>query len=338
MSDDLTGVRIAGIEWEPAAEAVDDAGMARLLGVEPGLVAELGRGRVRHLAPDGEGSCDIALRAARRLIDGAGLTVEDLDLILFSTNSPDIVFPGSACLLQAALECPTIPCLDIRAQCTGFIAALELAGAFVSGGTYARVLVATGEVPSHQNRMDGTDPELACLTADAAAVALVEGGQGAGAVLACEQRVDGRRYREFWCEYPACRRLKGGEFTDRGRIDRSLFEENLMFPTIDFDKTAATALENVPAVLEVALAEAGLERADALILAHVDPRVEEQLGERLAARADRVLPSDHVYAYSASLPAALARAVRSGAVESGETVALATAGQGASWGAVVVRV
>lgn len=338
MSDDLMGVRIAGIEWEPAAEPVDDAGLAGLLGVDRSVVAALGRGRVRSLAPDGEGPCDIALRAAGRLIEGAGLTVEDLDLIIFSTNSADIVFPGSACLLQAALECPTIPCLDIRAQCTGFIAALELAGAFVSCGTYARVLVAAGEVPSHQNRMDGTDPELACLTADAAAVALVEGGQGAGAVLACEQRVDGRRHREFWCEYPACRRLEGTDFADRARINRRVFDENLMFPTIDFARVAATALENVPAVLEAVLAEAGLDRADALILAHVDPRVEDQLAALLGARVGRVLPRDHVYAYSASLPAALARAMRSGAVEAGETVAMVTAGQGASWGAVVVKV
>lgn len=334
----MVEARLSGVEWEPAAEAVDDASLARLLGVDASVPERLSGGRVRHLAPDGEGPSDMAARAARRLLERRAIAAGKLDLILFSTNTPDIVFPGSACLLQAALEGPVVACLDIRSQCTGFIAALVLARAYVACGGYERILVAAGEVPSHQNRFDGVASELACLTADGAAVALVEAGEGRGRILACRQRVDGRRHREFWCEAPASRNLVSDGVARGQRLTRQMFEAGSLYPTIDLEATRATALQNVPRVFDEALANAGLETVDALMLAHVDPRVEAELAEILAARAGRVITGDHVYSYSASLPAALARALDRGAVSEGETVAMATAGQGASWGAAVVRV
>ena len=88
------------------------------------------------------------------------------------------------------------------------------------------------------SRYSGTDPELACLTADAGAVALVEPGEGGGAVLASRQRTDGRRHRDFWCEFPACRSFWGMDIEGRGRIRAHQYHENLMFPSIDFDRTA----------------------------------------------------------------------------------------------------
>ncbi len=240
--------------------------------------------------------------------------------------------------MQAAIGAPPVGCLDVRAVCSGFIVALDLARRYVVTGTYRRVLVAAAEVPSHQNRFDGIDPELAVRTADAAAVALVDAGDGPLGVLSCRARTDGRRYELLWCEFPASRHIGKGGVARGERLTRQAIEEGKIYPRADFTGLRSAALAELPPLVNEALHEAGIERADALIVAHVDPATERELAERLAECAARVDIPAYAYCYSASLPLALAQAIEGGRVETGETVVLATAGGGASWGAAVVRV
>ncbi len=122
------------------------------------------------------------------------------------------------------------------------------------------------------------------------------------------------------------------------RLTREIIEKGLIYPTADFDGLRRSALENVPRVVEKVLGEAGLERADVLIVRHLLPDVERELGERLAPRVGRTESDDMLYCYAASLPVSLARLRAQGRVRSGETVVLAAAGSGASWGAMVVEV
>ncbi|RMD84755.1 MAG: 3-oxoacyl-ACP synthase, partial [Candidatus Dadabacteria bacterium] len=155
--------RITGLEVELAPEAVADETLAAEIGIALENVRTWSHGRERFFAPDGTGPADLAAAAARRLLQAASLDPRDLDLIVFATNTPDLTFPGSACLLQAQLDAAPVGCLDVRCQCCGFLVAAELAADLVGLGTYGRVLVAAGEVPSHQNRFDGVDAELACM-------------------------------------------------------------------------------------------------------------------------------------------------------------------------------
>jgi len=331
-------VRISGLEVEPAAEEVSDERLASVLDVDVEVVAQYGRGRSRRFAPDGVGPSDLAAPAARRLLERLGVEPQQLGMIVFATNTPDWTFPGAACLLQAHLGAGTIACLDVRMQCCGFLAAIDLASRFVGLGTYEHVLVAAAEVPSHQNRFDGTDPELACLTADAAAVALVDGGEAGCRVLASVAETDGRLYRQLWCEFPASRYIEGTGVARGRRITRRVIEEGLIYPGADFAGLRATALEHVPQAFDEALSRAGVDSVDVLIVRHLLPDVESELEKLLGRRAGRVEHHDSVYAYAASLPVALATAIEEGRIETGEKVALATAGSGASWGAMVLEV
>jgi 3-oxoacyl-[acyl-carrier-protein] synthase-3 len=330
--------RIASLGYELGSALLDDESLAKTLGIDVTRVAELSKGRLRYSAPDGVGPADLAAGAARRALADAGLTANDIDFIIFSTNTPDYTFPGSACLLQAALACATVGCLDVRAVCSGFPVALDLARRYVSLGVYERVLVAAAEVPTHQNRFDGVDPQLACLTGDAGTAAIVVAGDSSMAVLACRAACDGSRQGVLWCEFPASRHLESCGVARGERLTRSAIESGKIFPIADFAGLREVALEGVPEVFEELLVEAALTSVDALVVAHVDPRTEAELGERLAPTTKRVFASDTVYAYSASLPLALARAVEAGALERGETVALLTSGGGASWGGCIVRV
>ncbi len=330
--------RIAALRYQTASEAVADCELASLLGIDPVAVADYSRNRSRYFAPDGVGPADLAAQAATVALKASGVEAAEIDLILFATNTPDLVFPGSSCFLQRHFDCDVVPCMDIRAQCTGFLVALDIASRFVATGAYARVLVACGEVPSHQNRFDGSDPALACLTSDGAAVAIVVEGEGTGRVLATRIRGDGRFHRDFWCEYPSSRHRERTGVARGQRVTRWMVEEGRIFPAFDPARLRATALREVPPLFGEVLNAAGLNAVDATIVAHPDPQTETEMAKCLGPQAGRVYLPDLLYAYSAALPTALGRSLESGLIGAGETVALVTAGGGASWGATVLGI
>src|SRR5690606_36578129 len=89
----------------------------------------------RHYAAEGETMVDMAEQAARRAIAAAGLKPEDIDLIVFATATPDLVFPNCGTLLQARLGCLGVPAFSVEAACSGFIYALSIAEKFVRTGS-----------------------------------------------------------------------------------------------------------------------------------------------------------------------------------------------------------
>jgi 3-oxoacyl-[acyl-carrier-protein] synthase-3 len=334
----VRSARITALEAEFPAALVDDAQLATELGLSAGAVAAWSRGRERRESPDGEGPGALAARAAARVLASRGLEAKDVEFLVFATNTPDMFFPGSACVLQASLPFRTIGSLDVRSQCTGFLAALDIGRRFVATGMFERVLVAAADTPSHFVRRDGLDPQLSCAMGDAAAVALVEGGEGEGEVLGIRVRHDGSRHTDWWCEFPASRHREGDSIPGRDRLPASKVAAGLHYPVVDLDRLRDLALERLPGVFAEALAESALDAVDATLFAHLDSRVEAEVPALLGAAAGRVEVPDFLYAGGASLPVLLARAKASGRVVSGNRVALLAAGAGATWGCGVVRV
>jgi len=334
----VRSVAITAIEEELPAAVVRDAELAAELGIDESVAKQWSRGRERRESPNGEGPTALAARAATRALAARGLAASDVDFLVFATNTPDMFFPGSACLLQAALGCRTVGGLDVRSQCTGFLTALDTAQRFVATGMVDRVLVAAGDTPSHFNARDGRSPHLSCSMGDGAAVAIVEAGTGPGEVLAMSLHNDGSRHRDYWCEYPASRFREGTTLPERNRLPLDKAQQGRHFPEADLARLHEFALARVPEAFADALARAGLERVDATLVAHLDPRVEAELPARLGDRAGRIEVSDLLYTGGASLPILAARARKAGRLEGGATVALVTAGSGASWGCGIVRI
>lgn len=334
----LRRVAITAIDAELPGDLVSDEALAKEFGVETDLVKRWSRGLERRESPDGEGPAALAAKAAVRVLASRGLTASDVDFIVFATNTPDLFFPGSGCLLQSALGCRPIGGLDVRSQCTGFLTAVDVAWRFVATGMYDRVLVAAADTPSHFNPRDGRTPELACAMSDAAAVALLEAGEGNGRVLSFVVRNDGAHHTDYWCEFPASRFRDGDDFRGRNRLPAAKVAEGLHFPLANLDHLREFALRELPGVFAEALSRSELARVDATLIAHLDPRVEAELPALLGAAAGRIETPDFLYAGGASLPALLSRAMAAGRLRSGEVVALVTAGSGASWGCGIVRV
>ena len=126
--------------------------------------------RQRHIAADGELASDLALQASRRALEMAGINAAELDLIIVATTTPDMVFPGTACILQSKLGVKGMPAFDVQAVCSGFVYALATADQFMRSGQYRHILVVGAEV--YSRILDWSDRGTCVLF-----------GDGAGAVV-----------------------------------------------------------------------------------------------------------------------------------------------------------
>lgn len=298
----------------------------------PEVVERLGV--CRPIAVDPVGPSTLASRASAAAFAATGLTAAEVDLIVFATMTPDVTFPGAGVYLQHELGCGTTGALDIRAQCAGFIYSLAVADQFVQSESHRCVLVAGGEV--HSSGLDYSDAgsAVARLYGDGAGVAVVGPAAGTRGVRAVAMHADGRRHRQFWCEYPASRQHPIRVTVDDIRAGRH-------FPKIELDEVRDFALEAMPAVITEALAKADLsaDRIDHWILSCILPDVASDVGERLGLRPDSVdVPSArHGHLTAAALPVALSEALVNGEVAAGAMVGLAACGAGFAWGAAIVE-
>ncbi|HYB98060.1 MAG TPA: 3-oxoacyl-ACP synthase III family protein [Candidatus Limnocylindrales bacterium] len=333
----MHAVALRDLEAELPGTPVSDAELARELRIEESEVARWSGGRARHESGEGEGPAALLARATQRLLERRGLATGEIDFLVAATNTPDMFFPGTGCVLQSLLEAPPIGALDVRANCTGFLVALDVGSRFVASGRYRRVLVAAADTPSHFNGRNGRTPELACAMGDSACAVLLERAETASEVLAVRVHTDGSRATDYWCEYPASRHREGSAIRGRNRLPADKVAQGLHLPRVNLEALRELALARVPAVFDEALQQAGVAAVDATLIAHLLPDVEEELATRLGARAGSIVRSTLAYSGGASLAVLLAHARSDGRVQAGQTVALATSGAGASWGAAVIR-
>ena len=278
--------------------------------------------RQRHIAADHENTSDLALAASRRAIDAAGLAPEDIDLVIVATTTSDMVFPSTACLLQAKLGIANCPAFDMQAVCSGFVYALATADQLIKSGQYRHVLVVGAEV--YSRILDWKDRATCVLFGDGAGAVVLRRSEQAG-ILASRLHADGRHAGIL--SVPGS--VSGGEVTGRPLLR---MEGNTVF------KLAVKVLEEV--ALET-LAAAGLEASDVdwLIPHQANIRIIQATARKLGLSMERVIATvdRHANTSAASVPLALDEAVRDGRIRPGQHVLLEGVGGGFTWGAVLVR-
>ncbi|MGH7898234.1 MAG: 3-oxoacyl-ACP synthase III family protein, partial [Candidatus Binatia bacterium] len=310
---------------------VDNHELARDLGCSAADIESLSGVESRYYAADGEGPSDLAKRAAESTFREAQVSAADVEFVIFATMTPDVTFPGSGCYLQDKLGCGTIGALDVRAQCAGFLFALDIAMQFLKAGRYRRILLAAGDV--HSSGLDFS-PRGAAVTPlfgdGAAAVILGEEGEN---IVESVIHTDSSHFERFWCEFPSSRRLPTRFLSDD-------LERAKHYPTIDADAVKRDGLGQIEAAVNEVLDKSGTrpEHVRRYFLQHVFREVAAAAADSLGVR-DRctIGGRDEGHVASASLPIALDRARGSGEVKAGDLVCLATAGSGANSGAALVR-
>ncbi len=281
------------------------------------------------------GSSDLGLEASRLALEKAGWTPGDLDLIIFATLSPDYFFPGSGCLLQAKLGLNSIPALDIRQQCTGFLYGLATADAYIRSGLATRILLVGAEVHSTGLDVSTRGRDVAVIFGDGAAAVCLEGESTTEqvGVLAVSLHADGSMAESLMTEAPAS--------CCNPRIDEQMLRQGRHYPRMDGRNIFKLAVRRLPEVAGEVLAKAGLEARDVdLFIPHqANLRINQAFEKAMGLDSQKVFNNIQKYGNTtaASIPLALDEALEEGLIGPGAIVMFLGLGSGLTWGAVLYR-
>ena len=283
--------------------------------------------RQRHVAAEGEMTSDLALAAARRALDSAGVAPGDIDLIVLATTTPDDTFPATATKVQAGLGIHHGAAFDVQAVCAGFMYALAVADNFIKAGQAQRALVIGAE--TFTRLLDWNDRSTCVLFGDGAGAVVLESHQGDGGagdfgILSTHLHTDGRQRDILYVDGgPSSTRTVGHVRMNGKEVFRH-------------------AVGKLAAVMEEALADHGLtpSAVDWLVPHQANQRIIEGLRTKLDLPAERVVSTveRHANTSAASVPLALTASVEAGGVKSGDLVMFEAIGGGLAWGAGLVRI
>ncbi len=281
---------------------------------------------------------DLGLEAANAAIADAGIDPSEIDMIVFATLSPDHEFPGAACFLQAKLDLPGIPAMDVRQQCTGFVYALSTADAMIRAGNADTVLVVGAEV--HSKGLDQTTAgrDVTVLFGDGAGALVVQSTEVGDArhdahVWDTRLHADGSFAEALWLPAP-------GMAYERF-ISEEHFEEGLNYPQMDGRTVFVNAVKRMPETVEEILSENGVttDDIDLFVFHQANMRIIESVAHRLGIPEEKVVNTiDHTAnTTAATLPICLDEARDRGKLEPGMLVVGAAFGSGFTWGSMLLR-
>ncbi len=299
------------------------------------IVQRTGVRRRRHAPPEMAAS-DLALPACRDAVSSAGLTMDQIELVIMNTITPDHADPGCAFFLQAKLGLAGIPVLDIKQQCAGMIYGLSLADHFVRAGTYRHVLIACAEKLSA--RIDGSNAgrNISILFGDGAGAIVVGPSDGNGpAILSTHLHADGSYAKALYTEAPG---------TALGRTEH-LTKEDVESGRVHFRMDGKAVfqhgVEKMSAAVEECLQANGLvlDDVDVLVPHQANLRMLEAIVARVGIPLAKVFVNveDYGNIASASLPIAFNEARHSGMIRPGSLVLMVAFGSGFVWGSALVR-
>jgi 3-oxoacyl-[acyl-carrier-protein] synthase III len=325
--------KILGMGYCLPERRVDNDELVKQLGGGAAVESAVGGSgvRARHYAADGTGPSGLAKAAAEIALREAGLGPADVEFLIFATMTPDVTFPGAGCYLQDKLGCATIGALDIRAQCAGFLFALDVAQQFLGAGVYRRILLAAADVHSAGLDFSPSAAPVTALFGDGAAAFVLDADDSG--VIASVIHTDATDLERFWCEFPSSRRRPARFLPEDLRLGKH-------YPSIDLAFVERDGRTRMRSAVHEVLEKAAIRSEDVrrYFFQHVVRRTALAVADDLGV-GDRATVGglDEGHVASASLPMALCRAREQGEVERGDVICLATAGAGMNWGAALLR-
>lgn len=284
----------------------------------------------RRLAGVGQETSTMGTEAARAALSNAGLTPQDIDVIVCATMSPDLPFPSTACLIQSQLGITRIPAFDVTAACSGFIYAMEVGRSLVQSGNYKRALVIGAEKMS--SILDWEDRGTCVLFGDGAGACILETGQTQGTgIVDVVMASEGSKADLLYMDAGGSRKPASLETIGaRGHFLRMNGKEVFKLAVKEMGWVATELLDRN-----------GLQ-SDALkcIIPHqANIRIIESLAKRLELPMDRFLVNIDRFGNTsaASIPLALEEAYTLGRFSSGDHILLAAFGAGLTWGGVLLK-
>lgn len=289
----------------------------------------------RRFVEEGETNLKMAATAARRAMEKADVTAEDIDLIVYATLSPDHQFPGSGAMLQHELGCRTIGAIDVRAQCSGFVYGLSVADQFIRTGQYETVLLVGSEIQSPALDYSDQGRHIAVLFGDGAGAAILQATDASDkGVLSTHLHSQG--------EFSDKLALLEPSYNRRDRIYPEMMEPGgSAYPIMDGQLVFKNAVKRFPEVIVEAL-EAngyGLGDLDLLVPHQANLRISQFVQRKLRLKDEQIVNNIQHYGNttSATIPIAMCEALEQGRIKDGDLICLATFGSGFTWSSALVR-
>ncbi|MEM1038587.1 MAG: beta-ketoacyl-ACP synthase III [Pseudomonadota bacterium] len=308
------------------AKAVSNAELAERVDTTDEWIVQRTGIRQRYIADDTETTASLGEAAARDAMADAGITVDDIDLIILATSTPNNTFPATAVEIQERLGMAHGAAFDMQAVCSGFVYGVTTADTYIKAGQAKRILVIGAETFSRI--LDWEDRTTCVLFGDGAGAIVLEAQEGVGmsndrGVLTSQLRSNGSHKEKLYVDGGPSTTQTVGHLRMQGR---EVFKH---------------AVAMITDVIEAAFASTGLEAEDIdwFIPHQANKRIIDASAKKLKIPDEKVVMTvaDHGNTSAASIPLAINTAKKSGRLKQGDLVLLEAMGGGFTWGAVLLR-
>jgi len=330
--------KITGLGFYVPENVVTNDDLSKLMETNDAWIQErTGIMERRHIKKgDGNSTSIMGVKAATIALDRAGLNPDDIGLIVFATLSPDMYFPGGGVQVQDLMGMPTVPALDIRNQCSGFVYGLSVADQYVKSGMYRHVLVIGSE--NHSGGLDFTTRGrgVSVIFGDGAGAAIVSRNEGGkGGILSTHLHSEGKHKDELALQGPST------NYWVPQIIAENPQEDIPYFPYMNGQFVFKHAVVRFTEVIMEGLEANNLSVSDIdmLIPHQANLRISQFIQHKLRLRDDQVFNNIQKYGNTtaASIPIALTEAWEQGKIKEGDLVVLAAFGSGFTWGSAIIR-
>jgi len=284
--------------------------------------------RERRIIDADQSASDLGSKAAENAIEMAGIDPEDIDLIIVSTVTPDMIFPSTACIIQKKIGAKNAAAFDIEAACTGFIYAMAIGSQFIETGFYKNVLIVSVDILSKIT--DWEDRNTCVLFGDGAGAALLTASSEPG-ILTSYIKSDGNGDKYLFV--PA-----GGS---RMPASQETISNRLHYTNMEGTEVFKFAVRALPAAVNSALEKCSMtvEDIDWLIPHQANVRIIESAAKKLGISMEKTIMTIEKYGNtsSSSIPIAIDEHVRANKIKKGDVLALVGFGGGLTWGASIIK-
>ncbi|HEV8551182.1 MAG TPA: beta-ketoacyl-ACP synthase III [Polyangiaceae bacterium] len=350
----MSGLRIIGSGHHAPGRPYTNDDLARVMDTNDAWIRQRTGISQRHFAAAGQGPADLALPASQQALESAGLGPQDIDYVLFSTMTPDHIFPGSAVLLASRLGCRSIPALDLRTQCAAMLYAFQVADGLLQAGAARRILIVGAE--AHAAAMPWRDWDIlegtsdrkpapadwdratrhrgwAIIFGDGAGALVVERAEEPGpGIVGVDLQSDGR-YAPLLC-------IPAG-FRDHPYVSEQALASEATLIHMDGREVFKHAVTKLPRSIEALCARTGTPAGDIdWFIAHqANQRINEAVCQRLGVSIDKMPSNIDRFGNTsgATIPILMDEMRRDGRLKAGQLVCLVALGAGFHWGSLLLR-
>lgn len=327
--------RIAGVGHYVPERIVTNDDLSKIIDTNNEWIVErTGIHERRFIDPAKDTVANMAAKASRMALERANMKAEDIDMIVFATITSDYYFPGSGVLLQRELGLESIPAMDIKNACSGFIYAISTADQFIKTGMYKNILVIGAEIQSSALDLSDRGRGTAVIFGDGAGAAVLTASDSQG-ILSTHLHSDGRFAEELYVKDP------GGSRSNEERQPEQITDTSGFKVYMNGNLVFKHAVVRFMEVIQEALDQNKLSKEDIdLLVPHqANLRISNYIQQKLELPAEKVYNNIMRYGNTTagSIPIAMSEAWAEGKIKEGDLVCLAAFGSGFTWASALIK-